>query len=117
WTGRWTTRPARRWRRSGRSGTRSNAGSAACSPNSASRPAPDSPHPTARTPAQPGRGEHPMGRQLTRALVAEFLGSLLLAAVVLGSGIAAQRLSPADTGTERVINPGPTPRRPRPGNG
>jgi arsenate reductase len=45
-----------------------------------------------------------MGRQLTRALVAEFLGSLLLAAVVIGSGIAAQRLSPADTGLQLLEN-------------
>jgi arsenate reductase len=45
-----------------------------------------------------------MGRQLTRALVAEFLGSMLLAAVVIGSGIAAQRLSPADTGLQLLEN-------------
>ncbi len=34
----------------------------------------------------------------TRALVGEFLGSALLAAVVVGSGIAAQTLSPSDVG-------------------
>ncbi len=33
-----------------------------------------------------------------RALTGEFLGSALLAAVVIGSGIAAQTLSPSDTG-------------------
>ena len=37
---------------------------------------------------------------LWRRLLAEFLGSLLLAAVVVGSGIAAQRLSPGSTGLE-----------------
>jgi glycerol uptake facilitator-like aquaporin len=35
---------------------------------------------------------------LWRRLAAEFLGSAFLAAIVIGSGIAAQRLSPADTG-------------------
>ncbi len=39
-----------------------------------------------------------------RRLVAEFLGSAFLAAVVIGSGIAAQRLSPADTGLELLEN-------------
>jgi len=37
---------------------------------------------------------------LWRRLLAEFLGSAFLAAVVIGSGIAAQRLSPGDTGLE-----------------
>jgi glycerol uptake facilitator-like aquaporin len=41
---------------------------------------------------------------LSRRLVAEFLGSLLLAAVVIGSGIAAQRLSPGDIGLELLEN-------------
>jgi glycerol uptake facilitator-like aquaporin len=41
---------------------------------------------------------------LWRRLTAEFLGSALLAAVVIGSGIAAQRLSPADTGLELLEN-------------
>ncbi|HWE90494.1 MAG TPA: MIP/aquaporin family protein [Pseudonocardiaceae bacterium] len=41
---------------------------------------------------------------LIRKLVAEFLGSLLLAALVIGSGIAAQRLSPGDTGLELTEN-------------
>jgi glycerol uptake facilitator-like aquaporin len=42
--------------------------------------------------------------QLWRRLLAEFLGSALLAAVVIGSGIAAQRLSPHDIGLELFEN-------------
>jgi len=42
--------------------------------------------------------------QLRRSLLAEFLGSMLLAAVVIGSGIAAARLSPGDTGLELLEN-------------
>ncbi|GAA2992190.1 aquaporin [Actinokineospora diospyrosa] len=45
-----------------------------------------------------------MTRPLSRALVAEFLGSLLLAALVIGSGIAAQRLSPHDVGVQLLEN-------------
>jgi len=41
---------------------------------------------------------------LTRRLVAEFLGSGLLAAVVIGSGIAAQDLSPGNVGVELLEN-------------
>lgn len=41
---------------------------------------------------------------LARRLVAEFLGSLLLAAIVIGSGIAAQRLSPDDVGLQLLEN-------------
>jgi arsenate reductase len=41
---------------------------------------------------------------LWRRLVAEFLGSALLAAVVIGSGIAAQRLSPGAAGLELLEN-------------
>ena len=41
---------------------------------------------------------------LWRRLVAEALGSAFLAAVVIGSGIAAQRLSPGDTGLELFEN-------------
>src|SRR3954447_6942699 len=40
---------------------------------------------------------------LCRRLLAEFLGSMLLAALVIGSGIAAQRLS-ADTGIQLLEN-------------
>jgi arsenate reductase len=42
--------------------------------------------------------------QLWRRLLAELLGSAFLAAVVIGSGIAAQRLSPGQTGLELLEN-------------
>ncbi len=45
-----------------------------------------------------------MDRELRRRLLAELLGSAFLAAVVIGSGIAAQRLSPGDTGLELLEN-------------
>jgi glycerol uptake facilitator-like aquaporin len=41
---------------------------------------------------------------LWRRLLAEFLGSAFLAAVVIGSGIAAQRLSPGTTGLQLLEN-------------
>lgn len=41
---------------------------------------------------------------LSRRLLAEFLGSAFLAAVVIGSGIAAARLSPTDTGLALLEN-------------
>jgi glycerol uptake facilitator-like aquaporin len=41
---------------------------------------------------------------LPRRLLAEFLGTGLLVAVVVGSGIAAQRLSPGDTGLQLLQN-------------
>jgi arsenate reductase len=41
---------------------------------------------------------------LWRRLIAEFLGSALLAAIVVGSGIAAQRLSPDAIGVELLEN-------------
>jgi arsenate reductase len=41
---------------------------------------------------------------LWRRLLAELLGSAFLAAVVIGSGIAAQNLSPGDTGLELLEN-------------
>ena len=41
---------------------------------------------------------------LGRRLLAEFLGSAFLTAVVIGSGIAAQRLSPGQTGLELLEN-------------
>lgn len=41
---------------------------------------------------------------LPRRLLAEFLGSALLVTVVVGSGIAAQRLSPDDTGLQLLEN-------------
>ncbi len=45
-----------------------------------------------------------MTRPLARKLLAEYLGSLLLAALVIGSGIAAQRLSPGDVGLQLLEN-------------
>jgi len=45
-----------------------------------------------------------MQRGLSRRLFAELLGSAFLAAVVIGSGIAAQRLSPGDIGLELFEN-------------
>lgn len=44
-----------------------------------------------------------MGSRLRR-LLAELLGSLILTAVVVGSGIAAQRLSPGDAGLQLLEN-------------
>ncbi|WP_270889839.1 aquaporin [Pedococcus sp. 5OH_020] len=41
---------------------------------------------------------------LPRSLLAEFLGTALLVAVVVGSGIAAQRLSPGDAGLQLLEN-------------
>jgi arsenate reductase len=41
---------------------------------------------------------------LRRRLAAEFLGSAFLAAIVIGSGIAAQQLSPSDTGLQLLEN-------------
>jgi glycerol uptake facilitator-like aquaporin len=45
-----------------------------------------------------------MPRPLHHRLLAEYLGSLLLAALVIGSGIAAQRLSPGDVGLRLLEN-------------
>jgi glycerol uptake facilitator-like aquaporin len=50
------------------------------------------------------RASLPHPAALWRRLAAEFLGSAFLAAIVIGSGIAAQRLSPADTGLELLEN-------------
>jgi glycerol uptake facilitator-like aquaporin len=44
------------------------------------------------------------GVALWRRLIAEFLGSALLAAIVIGSGIAAQQLSPGNVGLELLQN-------------
>ena len=46
----------------------------------------------------------PRASLLTRQALAEFLGSAGLVVVVIGSGIAAQRLSPHDTGLELLEN-------------
>jgi glycerol uptake facilitator-like aquaporin len=45
-----------------------------------------------------------MSRELSRRLLAEFLGSAFLTALVIGSGIAAQQLSPTDTGLALLEN-------------
>lgn len=45
-----------------------------------------------------------MTAPLSRRLLAEYLGSALLAATVIGSGIAASKLSPADTGLALLEN-------------
>jgi glycerol uptake facilitator-like aquaporin len=45
-----------------------------------------------------------MDRTLSRRLLAELLGSAFLAAIVIGSGIAAQHLSPGDVGLELFEN-------------
>jgi glycerol uptake facilitator-like aquaporin len=46
----------------------------------------------------------PKGVSLRRRLVAEAIGSAFLAVVVIGSGIAAQQLSPGDVGLELLEN-------------
>ncbi len=51
-----------------------------------------------------GPGASAAGTELARKAFAELLGSMLLAATVVGSGIAAQSLSPADTGLELLEN-------------
>ncbi len=45
---------------------------------------------------------------LARRLLAELLGSAFLAAIVIGSGIAAQQLSPHEIGLELLENAGAT---------
>jgi glycerol uptake facilitator-like aquaporin len=50
------------------------------------------------------RTSDPDPAALSRRLLAELLGSAFLAAIVIGSGIAAQRLSPGDTGLELLEN-------------
>ena len=46
----------------------------------------------------------PEPRMLARKVLAEFVGSALLVAAVVGSGIAAQRLSPGDVGLQLLEN-------------
>ena len=48
---------------------------------------------------RPSRGDG-VNRVLARGALAEFVGTGLLVALVVGSGIMAQRLSPQDTGLE-----------------
>ena len=45
-----------------------------------------------------------MEAPLARRALAEFVGTMLLVAVVVGSGIAAQRLSPGDVGLQLFEN-------------
>ena len=45
-----------------------------------------------------------MSDRLARRLLAEFFGSAFLAALVIGSGIAAQQLTPDDTGLQLFYN-------------
>jgi arsenate reductase len=52
--------------------------------------------------------ERLLGVLLRRRLLAEFIGSAFLGAVVVGSGIAAQRLSPGAIGLELLENAGAT---------
>jgi glycerol uptake facilitator-like aquaporin len=53
--------------------------------------------------SQPSRGTRPW-MPLIRQAVAEFIGTALLLIAVIGSGIAAQSLSPNDTGLELLEN-------------
>jgi Major intrinsic protein len=55
-------------------------------------------------PAAGDRAGRVTGVPLWRRLLAELVGSAFLAAVVIGSGIAAQRLSPGQTGLELLEN-------------
>lgn len=54
--------------------------------------------------ARPRDGHLDAGRQLARRALAEFVGTALLLIAVIGSGIAAQTLSPNDTGLELLEN-------------
>src|SRR3984885_7325904 len=67
-----------------------------------------SPAPRGQCPRRPAANPPPADGMsdmaLWRRLLAELLGSAFLAAVVIGSGIAAQRLSPGDTGLELLEN-------------
>jgi glycerol uptake facilitator-like aquaporin len=58
---------------------------------------PDLPPPP---PARPPQAVAPLGRRL----LAESVGTALQVAVVVGSGIAAQQLSPSDTGLQLLQN-------------
>jgi arsenate reductase len=53
---------------------------------------------------QPSATEAEPGIQLMRRALAEFIGTALLLIAVIGSGIAAQSLSPGDTGLELLEN-------------
>ncbi len=50
------------------------------------------------------RPQQPVRADLSRRLIAEALGTMLLVTIVVGSGIAAQRLSPDDVGLQLLEN-------------
>lgn len=64
----------------------------------------DAPHPPDGPPVRPAPPAQPDQATLARRLSAEALGTLLLVAVVVGSGIAAARLSPGDVGLQLLEN-------------
>src|SRR5580658_10542442 len=82
---RWTRVPVPRFLRSRRSAA-------------AARRTPPRERPRPPPAADEGGAPAVTGVPLWRRLLAELLGSAFLAAVVIGSGITAQRLSPGDTG-------------------
>src|SRR5688572_1859566 len=62
-------------------------------------------HPLRSTgPMSANESPMPSPATLTRRLVAEFIGTGLLVAIVVGSGIAAARLSPEDVGLQLLEN-------------
>jgi len=63
-----------------------------------------SPPPACRKSSQPSSWQPPDANPLPRRLFAEYLGSAFLAALVIGSGIAAQQLSPDDVGLALLEN-------------
>ena len=64
----------------------------------------------ARVKSPDGRGRKVRDTILWRRVLAEFLGSGLLAATVIGSGIAAQTLSPGNADSNSSRTPRPRPR-------
>src|SRR5690349_17232791 len=58
----------------------------------------------ARRPGRPPRRRHRVTSALARRALAELLGTAFLVAAVIGSGIAAQRLSPTDVGLQLLEN-------------
>src|SRR5450631_2835213 len=93
-------RSTRSWKTAPRSTASRTARPAAALPRSPAirRPPPLRPAASRR----PGNGMSDVA--LWRRLLAELLGSAFLAAVVIGSGIAAQQLSPGNTGLELLEN-------------
>src|SRR5207248_6913647 len=72
-------------------------------PRRHARPAPNQGMP-AQGPLRRDRKRVTASRAMPRRLLAEFLGSAFLAALVIGSGIAAQTLSPGNTGLQLFEN-------------